>query len=466
MKYENIDNTTDFQRLSFIKAFQDLLDERIEPESEEIRKTKLACEIIKYQIRDILERIKALDIMNDDFSVISICEQEVVLPLRKYVEQCEKPWLQDKLTIALMGHLKTGKTSAMNCFFGEDFPTSTEEATALATFLYDGYNPEKTAMLVDKEGGVQIINAEQMQLFSLENSFNFPFARMFNYIAKKSKHPALSEMTFIDTPGLFATTSEHADSTYKVLDYCDVVFWFVDVRKSISTTEISFIKEQIGDKPVYIIFSFVDARGTTENGIKKAIEIIKQSLSKGNVDIQGYLQFGKEEATQEQFKKELIITLKELGNNYQATDPITQIIQFLLTLQDLILSTQKDYTELRNNKKKELDEIENNIVGAVRSVQSAFSSVGNRFSDMISTLNDRCSNVTFCTGGAYNTLRSNVNQLASSLMTIKEAWDNVDYIVIAQYGALSSDIGRLEDIITRLDSINSDINNILKNFKS
>lgn len=467
MSYETEPNSIDSQRLSFIKAFQDLLDERIEPESEEIRETKLGCEALKFQIRDILERIKALDILNDDISVIGICEQEVDLPLRRYVEQCKKPWLQDKLTIALMGHLKTGKTSAMNCFFGEDFPTSSEEATALATYLYDGDNPEQTAKLVDKEGGVQEINAEQMQLFSLENSFNFPFARMFSYIAKKSKHPALSEMTFIDTPGLFSSNSEHAYTTYKVLDYCDVVFWFVDCRKSISKTEIAFIKEKIGDKPVYIIFSFVDGRGTTESGIKKAQEVIKQKLTEEEVTIQGFLQFGRKEATQEQFRKEFGNTIKSLSNSYQAVNPISQIINLLLVLQNnVVLSAQKKCTELKNRKKKELDQIGDNISGAARSVHSAFTSVGNRFSDMIHTLDNRCANVTFCTGGAYNTLRSNVSQLASSLQTIAEAWGNVDYDVIAQFGDLSANIRRLEDIISRLDSINSDINDILNKFKS
>ena len=74
--------------------------------------------------------------------------------------------------------------------------------------------------------------------------------------------------------------------------------------------------------------------------------------------------------------------------------------------------------------------------------------------------------MTFCTGGAYNTLLSNVNQLASSLQTIAEAWGNVDYDVIVQFGALSANIGRLEDIISRLDSINTDIDKILNKFKS
>lgn len=466
MNYETDINSTDIQRLSFIKAFQSLLDERIESESEEIRSTKLGCEALKFQIRDILERIKALDILDDDFSVIGICENGVDLPLRRYIEQCKKPWLQDKLTIALMGHLKTGKTSAMNCYFGENFPTSSEEATALATYLYDGDNPEQTASLVDKEGGVQEIDAEQLQLFSLENSFNFPFARMFSYIAKKSKHPALSNTTFIDTPGLFSSNSEHAYTTYKVLDYCDVIFWFVDCRKSISETELSFIKERIGDKLLYIIFSFVDGRGTTESGILRAQEVIKQKLAEAGISIQGYLQFGRKESTQNQFKKDFGETLAKLSQNHQTVNPIVEIIQLLLTLQEIVLSAEKQFTEVRDKKKQELDEIGTKIKGAARSVQSAFTSVGNRFGDITSTLNNKCANVTFCTGGAYNTLRSNVKQLASSLQTIAEAWDNVDYDVIAQYGALSANISRIDDIISRLDTIYTDIKEILNKFKS
>ena len=192
----------------------------------------------------------------------------------------------------------------------------------------------------------------------------------------------------------------------------------------------------------------------------------RANLEEKGIVIQGYLQFGRKESTQNQFKEEFGKTIESLGKNYQVVDPISSIIQLLLTLQKLVLSVLQDMTELKNKKKKESDESENKIAGAARSVQSAFSSVGNRFSDMISTLDNKCRNVTFCTGGAYNTLRSNVSQLASSLQTIAEAWDNIDYDVIVQYGALSANIGRLEDIISRLDSINSDINNILNKFKS
>lgn len=457
--------SADLEHLAFIKAFQELLDEKLEPESPDILRAEAGAEGLKQQIRDVLEKIKALDLLNDNISVIELCENQVALPLRRYVEQCKKPWLQDKLTIALMGHLKTGKTSAMNCYFGENFPTSREEATALATYLYYGSNPENLASLADKEGGIQKISSDQMQLFTLEKSFNFPFARMFSYIAKKSSHPALTDKTFIDTPGLFSSNSEHAATTYKVLDYCDVIFWFVDSRKSISNTEISFIKEYVGNKPIYIIFSFVDARGTTPEGVATAQKVIKERLIEEKVDIKGYLQFGRREDTQDKFRIDFGKTIKTLSDNYQATNPIVGILQLLNVIQQIVQSVIKDLTKEMNDEKATLGNLKNGITSASRSVDSAFSSAANSFSSMTNTLCNKCANVTFCTGGAFNTLKSNISQLASSLESIEKAWNNVDYNSIVNFGHLTANIAILEDKISRLDEINKDINQILQIFE-
>ncbi len=458
-------SSTDLEHLAFIKAFQELLDEKLEPVSSDVQQAESGAEGLKQRIRDILEKIKALDLLNDDISVIELCENQVALPLRRYVEQCKKPWLQDKLTIALMGHLKTGKTSAMNCYFGEEFPTSREEATALATYLYYGDNPNNTASLADKEGGIQEISSEQMQLLTLEKSFNFPFARMFSYIAKKSTHPALADKTFIDTPGLFSSNSEHAYTTYKVLDYCDVIFWFVDCRKSITNTEISFIKEYVSSKPIYIIFSFVDARGTRPEGIATAQNVAKQRLGEEGIEIKGYLQFGRREDTQDKFKSDFGKTIKSLSENYQTMNPIAGILHLLNVLQQIVLFAIKDRTKEMNDAKEVLGNLQNGIVSATRSVKSAFSSAANSFSSMTNTLVNKCANVTFCTGGAFNTLKSNISQLATGLKSIENAWNNVDYDSIARFGYLRANVAILEDQISRLDEINKDINKVLQIFE-
>lgn len=457
-------SSTDIERLDFIKNFQNLLDNQVEPESTNIHKIMMDCESLIYKIRDILERMKALDILNKQISMIDLYEQEVEIPFRRFLEQCRKPWLQDKLTIALMGHLKTGKTSVLNCYFGEEFPTSSEEATALSTYLYYGQNPDQISMLVDKDGNVQKITENQLQLFSFETSFNFPFSRMFNYIAKASNHSALKKMTFIDTPGLFSSNLNHADSTYKVLDYCDVVFWFVDCRRSISVREIEFLKNHIADKSVYIIFSFVDALGTTEAGIIHAQNIIKQTIEKNGIIIQGYLQFGRKQITQENFKKELSKTIKAL-ENIPVVKPINKIINFLDTLQEGMLNIQLDVTKGMNQNKKERDEIGNKITEMIRNADSTISTVAERFTSMLNTLDNKCKNVIFCTGGAYNTLRMDVYQLAGSLKVMAEAWDNVDYDIITEYGVYVANLERVEDINQRLESIRSDINEVSKEIK-
>lgn len=457
-------NTMQSEHLAFIKAFQEILDEKREPESLDVQKAASAAEVLTQRIRDILEKIQALDVLGDDISVVELCENAVALPLRRYVEQCKKPWLQDKLTIALMGHLKTGKTSAMNCYFGEEFPTSSEEATALATYLYYGNNSNNTASLVDKEGGIQEISSEQMQLFSLERSFNFPFARMFSYIAKKSTHPALVDKTFIDTPGLFSSNSEHAYTTYKVLDYCDVIFWFIDSRKSISDTEISFIKECADNKSIYIIFSFVDARGTTPDDITIAQDEIKRRLDKEKIEIKGYLQFGRKENTQVKFKKDFDETIKSLSDNYQAINPIDTVLSLLKILQQIVQTKIQNLTKEMNDEKAEIGILQNRINSVARALSSAWSSTYNSLNSVYDTLKNKCAKVRLCTGDAFYTLSGNVRQLSSSINSLENASEIFDYDSIIKLGNLSKNIAIKEEKISRLDVINQNINILLNAF--
>lgn len=446
---------TDQQRLSFIKAFQNLLDERIEPESEDICNTKLAYKELEYQIRDTLERLQALG-LDLGLSVIDLYEHDVVLPLRRHIEQREKPWLQDKLTVALMGHFSTGKTSAMNCYFGENFPVSRFETTALATFLCEGINPDGKVSIVDKEGGVQKISKEQLKLFSFEGSFNFPFARMFSYIVMKSQHPALSKMTFVDTPGLFSSNLEHSCTAHKVLDYCDVIFWFVRCWDGISDIEISFLKERVGDKPIYIILSHVDNRGITGSDVEKALEGIKDALRGKGVEIQGYLQFGIKEATQDQFKKEFEKTIESLEKEHKPSPPLSKIREFLSTLHEIVIEEQVKATKEKHCKERTLGKTMSNIEVASNRFKTALSSVDNTFAGVNEIVNTECNHVRFCHETFFN-LFAKIQRLKSCIDTVKKESKNLDYELVCQCGTTWADIRRLDDRISQLESIKSSI---------
>lgn len=455
-------NETDQERLSFIIAFQQLLDQRLQGETTEIREIKQISEHFKWRIRSIVESMHKQDMFNDDLSLEAFCQAAIDLPLKRFVEQKEKPWLKDKLTIALMGRMKTGKTSAMNCYFDENFPTSTEEATALATYLYYGNNPQQESKLVDKEGGIQHLANEDVQLFSFETSFNFPFARMFSYIAKESSHEALNDKTFIDTPGLFAANNEHSYSTYQVIDNCDVIFWFVNCKRSISETELNFIKEHLPNKPIYFIFTFVDALGMDEQKATIAINVIKDRIAEAEIDARGFLTFGKQEPAKNKFKSELKPIINALSNEYEVSNPILELVSILSNLRDLVLEYQKAYTNQKNELEKKKDEILNTAQQANNTLSSSFSSVARKADSMIDTFNNRCANAMFC-GGAASALSSDMNQVMNSFRAVAEACDEINYDKMVEYGIICGEILTIDDMLEKSELTKNELNELLSN---
>lgn len=453
----------DYKQLSFIRNFQSLLDKPLLEEPVEIQEVKQVCDQLKWKIRGIVESMHKQDMFNDEVSLEALCSAVIDVPLKRFVEQKEKPWLKDKLTIALMGHLKTGKTSAMNCYFGENFPNGTEEATALSAYLYYGNNSSAESKLVDKEGGVQVITDEELQLFSVDTSCNFPFARMFDYIAKESNHKALLDKTFIDTPGLFSSSEVHSYSTYRVIDNCDVIFWFVDCRKSISETELSFIKENLSGKPVFYIFTFIDARGISKEKANVAIECIKEAINNAGLEAKGYLSFGRRPETQEIFKSELEQILNNLNDEYEVSNPIGQIVGLLSSLQSVIVDYQKAYTDQKNELEKQKEKLLNAAQQAAKTVNSSFASAARKSESMVNTFNNRCANAMLC-GGAASALSSDINQLITSLGNIAQAWSNVDYDKIVEYGILCSTIHKIDNLLENSEITKNEINELLSTF--
>ena len=173
----------------FFSDFTTLLKRPIQEESEDIQNAKQAGEVMKWQLRSYVERIYKLDLLSDDFKLSAFLANNVDYPITRWIEQQEKPWLSDKLTLALMGHYSHGKTSVINCLFNQNFPVRSAESTALSTYLSYGSNTE-TIRLVDKSGSIQEIQdkKDEAGLLDYKVSNNFPFTRIFEYLEKKYYH--------------------------------------------------------------------------------------------------------------------------------------------------------------------------------------------------------------------------------------------------------------------------------------
>ena len=242
------------------------------------------------------EAIK-IEALPDDFVFAPFIEEHVNYPIERMKEQVEKPWLKDKLTIGLLGHFSTGKTTALNLILSENLPTNEDENTALAAYLINGRKGEMS--IVTKLGQTLILNQDDSKALDYANgSKKFPFARIFDYIVKENGSQILNKLTFIDTPGL-GKSFEHSEPTVSALQSCDAVIWFAKLENGIDTPDIKFIQNNIGQRALYIVFSFVNEVEFPE----KAINVAKQTLSKTNISVEDNFLLGDTTDLKADFKK-------------------------------------------------------------------------------------------------------------------------------------------------------------------
>ena len=298
------------KQIHFYNELTKILDGEVKSKNEDVVNGENFCDSLKKILMDIFEETHKLDLFSNDFNFREFLHQNIDYPIERMKEQLDKPWLRDKLTIGLIGHFATGKTTVLNLLFGESFPVNKYENTALPTYLTYGKATEKVT-LVDRNNQSQILTKNQCSVLDFQNGVkNYPFARIFKYMVKENQYEILKKLTIIDTPGLFSTHKEHSVSTKNSMPNCDVIFYFINITKSATDDDFKIL-QQIGSVPLYIIFSFVDARGTTPSEVDRSImKIIGDIKHKKEINFKGFLKIGRREETRQMFKQE---TYKILG---------------------------------------------------------------------------------------------------------------------------------------------------------
>lgn len=215
------------KQIHFYNELTKILDGEVKSKNEDVVNGENFCDSLKKILMDIFEETHKLDLFSNDFNFREFLHQNIDYPIERMKEQLDKPWLRDKLTIGLIGHFATGKTTVLNLLFGESFPVNKYENTALPTYLTYGKATEKVT-LVDRNNQSQILTKNQCSVLDFQNGVkNYPFARIFKYMVKENQYEILKKLTIIDTPGLFSTHKEHSVSTKNSMPNCDVIFYFI-----------------------------------------------------------------------------------------------------------------------------------------------------------------------------------------------------------------------------------------------
>lgn len=445
------------KKLEFFDELTSLLKGKMKPKSEDIIKREVFYDDLKVGIVNLFEESLKLNIFPNGFNLSSFLSENVDFPIERMKEQMEKTWLRDKLTIGLMGHFATGKTTALNLLFGETFQTDKHENTALATYLTFGKNTN-VMTLVDKSGQSQELSLKQCEIldYSKGGVMDFPFARIFDYMVKENNTPLLKELTIIDTPGLFSSQTGHSAPTMKVVSSCDAIFWFIKITSSLTKADIDVIKESLSGLPLYIVFSFVDAIGTTPNTVNSSINKILDDLKKNGIECKGHFMLGKRESIREQFKNDTLAVLRKLSKEHEIYYPKAHVMGTIGFLEDHLMKMKKSLTKEIGKLKSKSDRLLASCKSANENFITECNNCASRFSNMIDTFNNRCSSAVFC-GGASGALCSNLTCIQKSFNEMLEAYNDMDFSKLVEYGNKITEIEEGQSKLAQISAIFKDL---------
>lgn len=447
------------KKILFLERLTKLLNGSIKEKDKATIEAEDFCDVLKWKLSRIMEEIYKLDYLSDDFDLSSFVNSQIVAPVERMKEQMNKPWLKDKLTIGLFGHYSAGKTTALNLMFDENFAINKNENTALATYLVAGKSTD-VLTIVDKGGKSQEISIEDSYLFDFQAGIKkIPFARIFEYIVKESNNNILKQITFIDTPGL-GSSNEHSEPSVRVIPNCDVIFWFIKLTGSVDDKDLIFIRDNMSDKSIYIIFSWVNAVEDKDS----SIGVVLQRFNDYKIDIKGYFELGKDTLIQEHFKKEAIKTLNYIASNYNVYNPSAHLYSTMCNLEELLVNFQKDTTNAINKLDKETDQILNLYKSSRSKFATAWGNCTARINSTVDTFNRRCSNATFC-GGASGAIANNINSIVSSLKNMGEAYDEIDGSKLVEYGHYMSLMSQHQSKNERASELLKEIQDLRKIFE-
>lgn len=451
------------RQMHFFENFSELLKRPTKEEPNNVREAREFGEALKWNLRHLTEQVYKLDLLNDELNLPRFLDECVDYPISRWIEQTEKPWLDDKLTVALMGHYSSGKTSVLNCLFNQNFPVRSSESTALATYLSYGTNTD-IVRLVDKGGKIQEIKdvKDEAGLLDYKVSNNFPFARIFDYMQKDCNNRLLKEMTFIDTPGLFAAKSGHSDPTMNALSQADIVVWCerLDSGGESFKEKNGFPKEKIGDRTIYVIFTFADEVRDPEDTAKALLSTAK----KHGIEIKGYFFFGKEEAIQKSFSQKFERSM--LGEiTREKYNPLGRIYALVNSMVDMLSDNLHSIKKEIIDAEKEADNILNNYSTSQDLYITEHNNVFRRFNSMVDTFNNRCAGSTFC-GSADSAMRTDINQAGSSLNSMAKAFNAMEVKHLITYGAIHGNLIDMKEKREQIENLKKEFLNILKLFEN
>jgi len=364
-------------------------------------------------------------------------------PLRKWARLERMSWLKDKCVVGVMGRYSTGKTTLMNSLLKLNLPTDSEANTALPTYIANGSQTEYR--ILDVNGEIKKIPESMVKLFDHEYSGNFPFSKIIQYIVLNQNAELLRKISFLDTPGV-SKDERDMNLTASVTNQCDLIFWLVSAMNGqLDKFEISFLKEHIADKNLYIILTFTDQCYDVA-GVKITIE---KTLRKEGIVYKGILEFTNEKTQVENSLQKIIATLQTEAKSFETFQPIASLENVLNGINGQITVLLLETTKNKNEIEKECTNYLNRIKNIFSSFDSSLDSSTRELNSLSSTVNNRCSNVMLC-GETKRQLQGNLSSLINRYNSMIDDFNELDLSEIVTFGEMKVHLQNYESHIESL----------------
>lgn len=389
--------------------------------------------------------------MSLNSSVDNFCNTFFDEPTQLICDYLQKPWLEDRINIGLFGKYSSGKTTILNCLYGENFPTNNAENTAVPTYLYHGQDTDNM-ILVDVKGGYTKIDEVEAAVLDSNLSESFPFYRLYEYIAKQN--PAVPKnRTIIDAPGVMGKNSDVP--VINALKQCDIIVWLLDIREGLGKPELEFIKKHV-TRPLFIVLTYTDRKN--EHDYYQALSIIADGFKKSKVDIKGYIRYNKyeEDKFREEFNNTINMSISKL--HIEPQNPYSYVKKGVLYISDILKINEQYYTKVRNNANNEVLKYQNSVKSDREKLSDRIDSLVRRNNELVDHFENN-----FIAGKGF---KVKINAITDGIVHLVKAWKSFDQTNIVELAISSRKeqeaIYKLQQIETLKQDFKKSVDKLLK----
>lgn len=385
----------------------------------------------------------------------------------KWVYAKQKPWLDKKNVIGIIGKFSSGKSSLINSILGKPvLPVHKTTTTAIPTYLT--YGEKIDVRFADFEGNIRELKSIIFEKFRKDyfEEIGLNIAAMIKYFVVEYPNPTLRNVSILDTPGYNSIDSTDRQKTLSVIKESNLVLWVVDIQDgNLQRDALDFIEENLKNIPLVIIVNKADQIPILEQR-EEVLDLIRATLERRGIPFLKCFTYSNKN---EEMQQDLYSVIQEIHE--------VEKFEFEAFIGETIIEAKEIISEcilMFKEKKYEIDE-------KMESIKENFHAFHNEF---IESYRELVKNWEFACGYLSNYSSTGffsdtpsvkitsdfINRLQITENSINEVAKKFDALQeqnnLAEFGGLFNALETIDSKLNDLEGMNSEIFKLEETFKS